>query len=238
MISHPGQRLDIYDIGAIANEAYQLAFTTRNIISGFERTGIYPFNSNIFSDSDFSPSEVTDRPQIVADPDSSDTSVAVREVLSEILCSVVGEHRRNQGSIQTFSPAIDEQAATSVIAIPSTPPSSKRHIPQDYVSPKDIMPFPKAGARKGTRKGKKGRSMILTSSPEKQILEKERNGQSETNKKSKLPTKKSAPRKKPASKKISVLKQKSAPKKKQGPSSKSISRVKTYQEKRISDGTV
>jgi hypothetical protein len=38
------------------------AMTARNIISGFRSTGIFPFNKNLFTDSEFASAMVTDRP--------------------------------------------------------------------------------------------------------------------------------------------------------------------------------
>jgi len=61
MRSHPGKTMSIYDIPGIVNDALPLAATPKNIQAGFKCTGIYPLNANIFSDSDFSPSSVTDR---------------------------------------------------------------------------------------------------------------------------------------------------------------------------------
>lgn len=60
LLSNPGKRITIYDIAEILGEAYPLAFTARNCISGFRSTGIFPFNPNIFNDDDFIASTVTD----------------------------------------------------------------------------------------------------------------------------------------------------------------------------------
>ncbi|XP_069673708.1 uncharacterized protein [Periplaneta americana] len=62
MLSHPGKTISIYDIASISSDAFQISFTPRNITNGFLKTGIYPFNPNIFSESDFLCSAVTDRP--------------------------------------------------------------------------------------------------------------------------------------------------------------------------------
>ena len=47
MRSHPGERFTIYHVAAAVNEAFLSAMTTRNIISGFKATGIWPYNPNI-----------------------------------------------------------------------------------------------------------------------------------------------------------------------------------------------
>ncbi|KAK4876857.1 hypothetical protein RN001_009363 [Aquatica leii] len=54
--------MTIYDIPGIVRTALPLALTPNNIMSGFAKTGIFPYNQNKFSDADFAPSYVTDRP--------------------------------------------------------------------------------------------------------------------------------------------------------------------------------
>ena len=53
--------MSIYDIPFIVEEDLPLAMTPSNILSGFQITGIFSFNRNIFQDIDFAPSIVTDR---------------------------------------------------------------------------------------------------------------------------------------------------------------------------------
>jgi len=62
MRNNPGKRMTIYDIPSIVKQALPLAVTPVNITSGFKACGIYPFNSEIFQESDFSGSIPTDRP--------------------------------------------------------------------------------------------------------------------------------------------------------------------------------
>lgn len=64
LVNHPGQRLSIHHIAYLVRQAYPLAFSRTNILSGFKATGIYPFNKNIYKDEDFVASEVTDVPKV------------------------------------------------------------------------------------------------------------------------------------------------------------------------------
>lgn len=49
----PGIPLTIYNIALLVNKAFRRALTSTNIISGFKCTGIFPFDENIFQESDF-----------------------------------------------------------------------------------------------------------------------------------------------------------------------------------------
>ncbi|CAH1970304.1 unnamed protein product [Acanthoscelides obtectus] len=62
MLTNPGKTVTIYQIGQFVKEAYLSAFSPQNITQGFLKTGIYPLNSNIFSEEAFLSSYVTDRP--------------------------------------------------------------------------------------------------------------------------------------------------------------------------------
>ena len=62
MRNHPGKTMSIYDIPSIITIATPVAFTPTNIQAGFRKTGIFPFNRDLFQDIDFAPSFVTDRP--------------------------------------------------------------------------------------------------------------------------------------------------------------------------------
>lgn len=60
--NNPGKTFDIYNIAETVGRVYHRAFSTSNIISGFSTVGIYPLNPNIFPDSAFLVSYVSDRP--------------------------------------------------------------------------------------------------------------------------------------------------------------------------------
>jgi hypothetical protein len=96
-------------------------------------TGIWPFNSDIFTDENFLPSAVTDHPC-----EDNEQKITVLEVSDS-----------NSG--------VSNHASTSNLNEGSSTSEGNDH----HVSPVDIRPLPKAGARKETRKRKSRVSAIL-----------------------------------------------------------------------------
>ena len=62
IVSHKGRTMTIYDVPAMVGLAYPKAMTPANIQAGFKVSGISPFNRNVFTDDEFLPADVTDRP--------------------------------------------------------------------------------------------------------------------------------------------------------------------------------
>lgn len=89
IINHPGQIMTIHDIPEIVATAHPRAFSMSNIRSGFRCTGIFPLNRNTFSDIDFSPSFVTDRPiqENLEDLDNQHFDVRNTEVTENVNCN-------------------------------------------------------------------------------------------------------------------------------------------------------
>lgn len=57
-----GRIVNQYDVCRILTPAYLKAATAQNAVSGFRKTGIWPYNPHLFGDEDFAPATVTDRP--------------------------------------------------------------------------------------------------------------------------------------------------------------------------------
>ena len=98
MRSNPAKPLTIYDTAQLVNSAQMAAMTPQNVIAGFLKTGIFPFNDETFSNSDFAPSEVTNRPvddeviattsgqkQNLIDSESPSKSTAVQTPVSPVV---------------------------------------------------------------------------------------------------------------------------------------------------------
>lgn len=75
----------------LTNTAFPVAFTPKNITSGFSAPGIFPLNKNAFSDDELAGSSVSDRPtpRMVSDPlstPSGSTDGLERTVTPEQIC--------------------------------------------------------------------------------------------------------------------------------------------------------
>ena len=165
-----GKPITIYHIAELAGIAYTKAFTPSNIINGFKVCGLYPLNPDIFSEEDFLPSSVTDRPLTSEDNNPSTSS---------------------QGSLLPSS--MTDRPLTSEDNIPptssqgsllSTPPKSDCTNLKS-VSPFDIMPLPKAGPRTNNKSSCKSKARIVTDTPEKKEIEERKRKKTTCNDKSK-----------------------------------------------------
>lgn len=199
MVRHPGRPLTIYDLGGCIGNAFPNAMTTRNILKSFFITGISPFNPDTFTDDEFLSSYVTDRdnphneestfpaastPVILErhGPFSSPPTTNVDLIPSPTLASpatngepiVLPENEVAPETESVHTPL----PSTSIHVSPQVTRPESVHIPMPststHVTPEAIRPYPKAGPRKICTKGrKKGRTRILTDTPEKLAIENE-----------------------------------------------------------------
>ena len=91
MKSNQGRVMIIYNIPTLVRTALPNAATPRNILAGFESTGIWPFNQDIFSAEDYLPLAVTDRPFPLA---------AVENSVCDSTCEEESEVERKQGKFR------------------------------------------------------------------------------------------------------------------------------------------
>ncbi len=57
-----GNSMSIHVLPSLVSYAFPKPMTPQNLMTGFKCTGIYQFDRNIFTDADFAPAPVTDRP--------------------------------------------------------------------------------------------------------------------------------------------------------------------------------
>ncbi|XP_072381743.1 uncharacterized protein [Diabrotica undecimpunctata] len=71
LLNHPGRGDTIYQIGQLVNDAFSRAANVQTALKGFEKTGIYPFNRDVFPDYLFAPSDTTEQPNHNSDQQTS-----------------------------------------------------------------------------------------------------------------------------------------------------------------------
>lgn len=137
LLHNPGKRITIYDIPEILGNVYHVAFSTSNIVSAFRKTGLYPFNRNIFDDSEFLAATVTD----TASPEASAGSLTL---------TVTDNADCMPGPSNSVMP----------VHVRPTTPSNQ------FIPPHIIQPYPKAERTEKIRKARRKRSsQILTDTP-------------------------------------------------------------------------
>ena len=165
MRSHPGKKISIYELPQTINEAFLSAMTPRNIIAGFRATGIYPYNRNIFSDADFAPASLSDRPNPNINlstplPQTEDALILTEQqpstsglqTVSNVMCSDSEYLARSPEKLQ------EKSSANTKVS----------------VSPAEIIPLPKMqrSGPKARKNRTRVKTRILTNTPEKMRFKK------------------------------------------------------------------
>lgn len=174
LTNNPGSTFTIYDIPSTVAKAFPLAFTPTNIQAGFKSCGISPFDRNVFGEHDFLGSFVTDRPasgntELLTAPQANDethitppspdvNNFAILPAAEQAIAKI-----SQPGPSDPDLPRIEQQGVDTFRPGPSGLQKS----------PFAVRPLPKAGARKSLKKTnvRKGRSMVLTDTPEKMEIE-------------------------------------------------------------------
>ena len=153
-LENPGQTITIYSIAPLLGNAFPRAMSPTSITSGFRKTGIWPYDRNVFPDSEFLGSFVTDRPaESTAQPDPLTESAGQTDMLAES-----STHK------DLLTGSVAERGIFTGSALQTNPGTSGTMI----VTPEQVRPFPKAGPRTNSRKYPKKRSTtILTDTPNK-----------------------------------------------------------------------
>lgn len=198
---NPGKTISIYNVAELLGQAFDRAMTPSNIKSGFRKTGIFPIDRHIFTDNDYMPSEVTNRPledlsnvpgssqryetqQASTDGPSSSQSFQQGDVIDPLpnpSSIVQAPSSPNRQVMQRRSESVSPSLLTQLVEAPSlmtkenflviTLPSTPD---KTLVSPIGCRTYPKAQPRLQSNRGRKrGKSCIPTDTPIKNEIEKD-----------------------------------------------------------------
>ncbi|KAL3285982.1 hypothetical protein HHI36_000496 [Cryptolaemus montrouzieri] len=169
MNNNPGDSMKIYNIGELVGTAFPEAFTPKNIVSGFQKTGMCPFNPNIFTDDDFLRSPATDRPMNESRNGIENPSIKELDGPSTSRAEIAQRTKETSPSSSVLQPA----SASNSSKYPSDNLS--------LVTPEDTQPYHKLATslkiKIGGRKTRK--SLIVTDTPVKLAIEEEQTARRE-----------------------------------------------------------
>lgn len=182
--TNPGRVATLHQLSTLFSAAFIRAATMPTAINGFRKTGIWPVNASVFSDADFLPSaatEVEDESAVDCQAEPSNNISDVRKGNSNNnSCTAIEQHRSDNNTSPIFltskatipvgektpekietNSAIEPQPSTSRMNDSSFPLSS----------PTAIIPIPQTRQTVKRVRRKKGKTVILTSTPYKDELE-------------------------------------------------------------------
>lgn len=144
--SHPHEKISMYDLASILNKSYIKIATLDKGISGFSSSGIYPLDTNKFSQDDFAPAQ--EYQTVILETDK-------KLHLSNVQRNLLTAYEVQPDNIQRRDM-----------------PSTSTGIYHESISLESLHPVPKANppATQG-RESRKRKSIILTDSPMKNELE-------------------------------------------------------------------
>lgn len=155
MLRHPGKTMTIYEVAYCVGEAHLKAMSPNNIISAFKKTGIYPFDDQIFTDTDFLSSSVTYRPPPSPEQQDSEATISKNNI---------------SGNLSAIEPVPSTHTVSQNQAIAN---------PIFDLSPEEIRGYPKATLddeqkNRGRKNRKKGKSIIATDTPIREEIRKKK----------------------------------------------------------------
>lgn len=137
--SNPGKVITLWQVASLFGSAFVSTASTKTAMKGFEATGIWPVNMGVFTDADFLPSEPTNR--------------------------LIEADNKSEPTASTSTVQINPLPSTSsTMNATATEPSASTSYPN--VSPANVCAVPKVQTKEKRKTyRKKGRAVILTSSP-------------------------------------------------------------------------
>ena len=148
--NHAGQRITIYDLIEIFGKAFIRTATMNKALKGFQITGIVPFDTGVFTEEDFLPSQVTEVP---APPGNEHLNQPLLDDFDETATETLDL----QPPLQTRAPEPEPQPSTSS----HNPEPNFQHI-LDYLSPK---PISQRSSKVRSQKSRTQHAEELTGSP-------------------------------------------------------------------------
>ena len=145
-LENPGKRITIYDIPECFSRAFEKTSTFANITAGFKKTGIWPLNSDVFTDKGFVAADVFIPGSSMTNTDTNQSGTDGNDQVGEAADAPPGAGASND--------------------LPGTSADDS------FTMLQELRPFPKATSSGVSKRGrrKRGYARVLTSTPEKTKL--------------------------------------------------------------------
>ena len=162
--NHPGRAISELEFGEIFSEAYGLAASVKNAVSGFRAAGIHPYDPHRFHDDDYLGCAATDK-----DQNAPAVTAQLTKAREEFSDTVTESESTPSTSVE---PATGEVTVTESEPIPSTSvkPTAgegKAQRADTRVNFKALITLPKAESRPASSKRKRAvaHATVVTCSP-------------------------------------------------------------------------
>uniref|UniRef100_A0A182NVN1 DDE-1 domain-containing protein n=1 Tax=Anopheles dirus TaxID=7168 RepID=A0A182NVN1_9DIPT len=146
--NNPGRVITVYEVGQLMSTAFTKAATTLIAVNGFKKTGLWPCNREIFDDTAFAPSLVTDQSEKNLNSESSSK-----------------QDMQNNSTTQNVADGqLENMPRPSRTSYPQNPNTSFE------VPPSVIIPLPQITTARSSRKCRSGKAAEITSTSHAQCL--------------------------------------------------------------------
>lgn len=178
--SHPGEVVNLKHVAEIFGLAFAKAATMTTAINAFKSTGIFPFNPDVFIDSDFIASETTNVEEShintlnVEPMETIEVSQGVNELVNILDLQTVSNPVQNCTQTNNIMCTKEIESGQTNLMSPITP-VTKINTSFPQVSPVDMIPIPQQTYENKQNKKRnaraKGKTAILTDSSYKNELQ-------------------------------------------------------------------
>jgi len=128
MVTNPGKRITDYEIAELFAHAYEATASLDKAKNGFQKTGIFPYNPDVFTEEDFRPSQVTEQAQTSIDDANNDMSIEI-----DVAVSVPAQNTPEESETATqadpqvsVSDVANQDASNGVSSLSCTPEPKKK----------------------------------------------------------------------------------------------------------------
>ena len=127
LLHHPGRYVTIYQVGEFFRNAFSRTATVQNAVNGFKKTGIYPFNRDVFPEHLFAPSETTEKFATNSKPQlaSRRENITPQPSTSSFEISLTIEPQTCSASINSLEHQLE---SSDEVVTPQPSTSSFRHV--------------------------------------------------------------------------------------------------------------